>query len=100
MGILSRFFGVNIGGDAVAHALDVPEVQEALTALGRNGVDLRELQDRLVRSGVERVNIPTALRNVALLTWFFSLPDTNKISQDDSLRLMNWARYGNPAGPP
>src|SRR3990172_6017488 len=99
MGILSRLLGGNANEDAVILALSVPEVRAALTAAGRTESDLRELQDRLLRSGVEPANVPAALGNVALLRWFFSLPDTNKISLDDSLRLINWARYGNPGGP-
>ena len=89
----------NSGHDAVERALAMPRIQAILGTAGRTESDLRELKDRLARSGVEDEMVPSALTNVELLAWFFSLPDTNRISFDDSLRLLNWARYSNPAGP-
>lgn len=90
MSIFSRFNG----GDPVARALKVPGVAQALAAAGRSEADLQELQDRLVRSGVETSRIAPALANAGLVRWFFSLPDPAKISLDHSLELINWARYG------
>lgn len=85
--------------DVVERALRVPGVRLALDAAARKETDLRELQDRLTRSGVEDEMLPSALGNAQLLSWFFSLPDPNRITFADSLRLINWARYGDPGGP-
>ena len=99
MGILSRLFSGDESQDDANRAMQVPAVQAALMAAGRTEADLRELADRLQRSGVEQDMIPSALRNPDLVAWFFSLPDPQRISLDDSIRLINWARYGDPAGP-
>ena len=94
-----RLFGAKASGDAVTLVLREPQIRAVLESAGRTEFDLRELEDRLVRSGVEPARVPAALRNIALLSWFFALPDTNKVSLNDSLRLIYWARYGNPRGP-
>ncbi|MCA1602526.1 MAG: hypothetical protein LC776_13075 [Acidobacteria bacterium] len=86
IGLLDRLFPKGSSVD--------PAVATALASLGRSETDLRELGDRLLRSGVEPVNIPRALANAELVSWFFRLPNPNRITLDESLVLINWARYG------
>ncbi len=70
---------------AISRTLQAPGVRPALAHAGRSVEDLRELQDRLIRSGVERERVSSALANAELIAWFFSLPSPDRISFDDSM---------------
>ncbi|MCC6679880.1 MAG: hypothetical protein IT445_03160 [Phycisphaeraceae bacterium] len=110
MGIFSRLFGrrdwleeaeANSAkrdkreARAVQTALSNPNVTEFLHSKGLGADDLQALRSRLIATVPEKDRADRAIADVELLEWFFSLPDPNKITLDESLQLINWVRYGN-----
>ena len=74
---------------AVRKALADPAVRAFLEPRSLEASHLAELRDRLDRSGIpEKGRCDSALRDVQLLQWYFSLPDPNKLTIEESLELM------------
>lgn len=79
---------------ALTAALNDPEIQETLAMLGRSGRDLRGLLNRMHIFVPEDKLAYEALRNAEIVQWYFSLPNPEKATRNESLMLSLWVRYG------
>ena len=95
MGIFSRFVsGGNREDKAVKRAMSNPSVLSFMQERKLTVEDIRALRSRLRALVPEEKLSDRALLNVDLLDWFFSLPDPNVLTLDQSLQLTKWVRYG------
>jgi hypothetical protein len=81
-------------GKVVERALWTGPVRAVLDAHSLNAEALFELRERLSGSVPEWRNADAALQNVELLEWYFSRPDRQKLTLEESFQLALWVRYG------
>jgi len=110
MGIFSKFFGGSDWLDkaeagaakskkreenAVRRAMANPAVISFMQEHDLTEEHVKALRSRLNALGIpEEERADQALLNIELLEWFFSLPDPNKLTFEQSIQLTNWVRYG------